>query len=458
MKPKIALVGRPNVGKSALFNRICQKRVTIVDEQEGITRDRIYAEADCFGQPFILIDTGGIDPLSDHLPFNRQIRAQAELAIQEADAVILVVDATVGPIPLDLEVARMLLKAKKPTILAVNKIDHSQQANQIHAFHNLGISEIMAVSAVQGFQIAELMQAALRFFPKTEEEEPLETPPPPKTIRIAIAGRPNVGKSTLLNQILGEERAIVSPTAGTTRDSIDVEISIDGQNYLLIDTAGIRRKKSEKEVVDKFAAIRTEEALERCDVCLLVLDSYEGITAQEKKIAGMIEELGKSCILLFNKWDLVKELKMEHALRGVREAVPFLTHCPTLFISAAQNRNLNKIFPAIQEAWHDRHKRIGTGMLNKFIESCLQKYHPPLITGKRLRIYYMTQVQTDPPKFVVFVNKPDLMIDTYKKYLINQFRETYRFSGCPLFFELRGKEKAETETELVSPFQQGLRP
>ncbi len=452
MKPKIALVGRPNVGKSALFNKICQKRVSIVDEQEGITRDRIYAEADCFGRPFLLIDTGGIDAQADHLPFNEEVRRQAQIAIEEADAVILVVDGQTGPLPLDLEVARLLLKHKKPAVLAVNKIDHLQQVPQIHAFHSLAISHLIAVSAVQGFQIAELIEETLGLLPQQEEEPTLPSEPiAPKSIRIAIAGRPNVGKSTLLNQLLGENRAIVSPVAGTTRDSIDVDISVDGQNYTLIDTAGIRRKKAEKEVVDKFAAIRTQEALERADICLLVLDSHEGITAQEKKIAGMIEELGKSCILIFNKWDLVKNLKMEHAMRGVREAVPFLTHCPTLFLSAKSGRNLDKIFPAVLEAWHDRHKRIGTGMLNKFIESCLQKYHPPLITGKRLRIYYMTQIQTDPPKFVVFVNKPDLMIDTYKKYLINQFRETYRFSGCPLFFELRGKEKQQTEETEASP-------
>jgi GTP-binding protein len=441
MQPKIALVGRPNVGKSALFNKICQRRVSIVDEQEGVTRDRVYAQADCFGRSFVLIDTGGIDATAE-LPFNDAVRQQAYIAIDEADVVILVVDGRIGPLDLDLEVARLLLKHKKPVVLAVNKIDHLDQVIQIHAFHSLGITNPIAVSATQGFQVAELMEAALAFLPQ-EEEQPIESEeqPPSCAIRIAIVGRPNVGKSTLLNQLLGEDRAIVSDVAGTTRDSIDASLTVAGQEYSLIDTAGIRRKKAEKDVVDKFAAVRTQEALERCDVCLLVLDSNEGITAQEKKIAGLIEELGKSCILIFNKWDVIKNLKMEHALRGVREAVPFLTHCPTLFISAQKGRNLEKIFPAVLEAWHDRRKRIGTGALNKFIESCLQKYHPPLITGKRLRIYYMTQIQIDPPKFVVFVNKPDLMIDTYKKYLINQFRDTYRFSGCPLFFELRGKEK-----------------
>jgi len=254
-------------------------------------------------------------------------------------------------------------------------------------------------------------------------------------------GRPNVGKSTLLNQLLHEERSIVSPIAGTTRDAIDAPLHRDGQDYLLIDTAGIRRKKAEKEVVDKFAAIRTDEAIERADVCLLMLDSFEGFTTQEKRIASEIEARGKSCILLFNKWDLVKNFKMEHALRGVREEIPFVTHCPLLFISATKGRNLDKIFPAVKEVYAERQKRITTGQLNKFIETCLQKYHPPLLNGRRLRIYYMTQVETNPPKFVLFVNKPTLMVEPYRKYLVNQFREMFNYSGCPLVLELRGKEK-----------------
>jgi GTP-binding protein len=263
-------------------------------------------------------------------------------------------------------------------------------------------------------------------------------------------GRPNVGKSTLLNQLLDDNRSIVSPIAGTTRDAIDAEISINGKTYLLIDTAGIRRKKAETEVVDKFAAIRTEEAIERADICLLVLDSYEGITGQEKRIANDIEAKGKSCIILFNKWDLVKNLKMEHAMRGVREAVPFLMHCPTIFLSALHNRNTDKIFPAIDEVMSERYRRITTGQLNKFIEECLHKYHPPYIVGKRLRIYYMTQIQAAPSKFVVFVNNPILMAESYRKYLINQFRKTYGFTGCPIFFELRGKSKRSVTHEATA--------
>lgn len=435
MLPKIALVGRPNVGKSALFNRICQKRISIVDEQEGITRDRLYAETDLFGRRFTLIDTGGID-FSGTIPFHEEVKLQAEIAIAEADAVILVVDGQAGPNSLDDEVAKMLLRSKKPVLAAINKIDRMGDETKIHSFHSLAIRDLIAVSALQGFQIAELLERALSFIPVKEEEDPS---PNPNAIRVAIVGRPNVGKSTLLNQILHEERSIVSPIAGTTRDSIDVEFNEGGQDYILIDTAGIRRKKAEKEVVDKFAAIRTDEAIERADVCLLILDSFEGFTTQEKRIAAEIEEKGKSCILVFNKWDLMKNFRMEHALRGVREEIPFLNHCPTLFICATEGRNLGKIFPEVKKVYEERKKRITTGMLNKFIEGCLQKYHPPLIIGKRLRIYYMTQVETNPPKFVLFVNNPTLMTEAYKKYLINQFREMHGFTGCPLILELRGK-------------------
>jgi GTPase len=435
MLPKIAIVGRPNVGKSALFNRICQKRLSIVDEAEGITRDRLYAQADLFGRPFLLIDTGGID-LSGKIPFAEEVKRQAEAAIEEADAILFVVDGQVGPTPLDEELAKRLRKGKKPVIVAVNKIDEWGEETQVAAFHRLGIAQVMGISALQGHQIAELLEAALA---PIEEEELAVERAATEAIKVAIVGRPNVGKSTLLNQLLSEERSIVSPVAGTTRDAIDVGFEHEGQKYLLIDTAGIRRKKSEKETVDKFAAIRTEEAVERADVCLLVLDAFEGFTAQERRIAAEIEAQGKSCILVFNKWDLIQNLRMEHALRGVREAAPFLAHCPTLFIEALHKRNLNKIFPLIREVYQQRFLRLTTGALNKFIEACLQKYHPPLIWGKRLRIYYLTQAEINPPKFVLFVNKPDLMTDTYKKFLINQLRDAFPFTGCPLLFELRGK-------------------
>lgn len=440
MLPKIALVGRPNVGKSALFNRICQKRVSIVDEQEGITRDRLHCEAELFGRKFLLIDTGGID-FSGKIPFAELVKKQAEVAIDEADAIILVVDGKAGINPYDMEVAKKLQKSKKPIFLAVNKIDTQKDDDKVYPFYTLGVSGVFGVSALQGNNIVELLETVLAQL-KEEEEEPQV---PEDTIRVAIVGRPNVGKSTLLNQLLKEKRSIVSPIAGTTRDAIDTLYENEGQKYLLIDTAGIRRKKAEKEVVDKFAAIRTEGAIRRADVCLLILDSFEGFTTQEMRIASDIEEMGKSCIILFNKWDLVKDLRMEHAARGVRESVPFLAHCPTVFMSALNNRNLEKVFPLIKEVYAARCQRIGTGVLNKFIGRCLQKCHPPMIQGRRLRIYYLSQTGTCPPRFVLFVNKPALMLGTYKKYLVNALRETFSFPGAPLIFDLRGKEKTTRE-------------
>lgn len=435
--PKLAIVGRPNVGKSALFNRICKQKIAIVDEAEGITRDRLYAEGELFGHPFMVIDTGGIDPRS-RIPFNEEIKRQAEIAIEEADAIIQVVDGVIGATELDKEVATILLKTKKPVCLAVNKIDNLSQVQLMHHFHSLGIKEIIPVSAAQGWQIAELLEAALKDLPPHLEEEELA-----ESIKIAIVGRPNVGKSSLVNFLLDEERCIVSPIPGTTRDSIDNSFTYEDQLYTLIDTAGIRRKGAEHEVVDKFAAIRTERAIERSDLCLLLLDVQEGMTAQDKKIANRIEEAGKGCIILLNKWDLVKGYRMEHCLRGIEEEVPFLKYCPKIFISAKTGRNIDKIFPMVEEVYENSMKRITTHQLNKFIGSALQRNHPPMIMGRRLRIYYMAQVDIQPPKFILFVNYPTLMTETYKKYLYNQFREVYAFTGVPLTLHLKGKEKRE---------------
>lgn len=441
MLPKIALVGRPNVGKSALFNRICQKRVSIVNEEEGVTRDRLYSKAEAFGKSFILVDTGGID-FANKIPFADKVKMQAEIAVFEADVIILVVDGRVGLNAYDEEVAKFLRRSKKPVFLAVNKLDNFEDQEKVAAFYPLGIENMFGVSAIQGNQIAELLEAALKEAEETEEEEVDDF------INVSIVGRANVGKSTLLNQMTGESRSIVSPIPGTTRDAIDTPLEVNGVKYRLIDTAGIRRKKAEKEVVDKFAAIRTEEAIARADVCLLVLDSFDGFTAQEMRIASMIEEAGKSCILLFNKWDLISDVRMEHAHRGVREHAPFLNHCPAVFMSAEMGRNVEKILPLVQEAYLARQKRITTGQLNKFVERAMQKYHPPMITGKRLRIYYLSQTQINPPRFVLFVNKPDLLTDAYRKYLINQLRNHFSFPGCPLVFDLKGKGKQSVEERL----------
>lgn len=438
---KLALVGRPNVGKSALFNRICKKRISIVDEAEGITRDRLYADADFFGQQFEIIDTGGINPDSG-VPFQEEIRRQTEIAIEEADVIAMVVDVTVGITLFDEYVARLLLRKGKPVVLAVNKVDDLAKLDLMYPFYSLGIPKMIGVSATQSFQIAELLEACFSDieFPEAEEANP-------SSIHVAIVGRANVGKSTIVNHLIDENRCVVSPIAGTTRDSIDIDIDVDGTIMTLIDTAGIRRKKAEKEVVDKFAAVRTERAIERADVCVLVVDAERGMTIQEKRIAREIEEEGKGCILLFNKWDLVKGFRMEHCMKSFEIDTPFLMHCPMLFVSGLTGRNLEQLFPKIKEVHEQQQRRVTTGQLNKFIEKAVQKCHPPMIDGKRLRIFYLAQVDIQPPRFVVFVNHADLMTETYKKYLINQFRETYGFTGAPIKFFLKGRKTKEQKEE-----------
>lgn len=436
--PKLAIVGRPNVGKSALFNRITGKRISIVDEAEGITRDRLYAGAEFFGFPFEVIDTGGINPRSA-AQFNEEIKRQAEIAIEEADSIVMVVDSLVGITDLDQEIALILLRTKKPLCLAVNKIDDISQESLMHQFHRLGITRMVSVSAAQNWHIAELLETAFQDFSLERTEELRDE----GLIHIAIIGRPNVGKSSLVNYLLDENRCIVSPIPGTTRDSVDISFISGDDRYMLIDTAGIRRKHAEHDVVDKFAAIRTERAIERADICLLMLDAQEGMTTQEKRIANMIEEAGKGCILLSNKWDLVKGFRMEHCLKEVEEDASFLKHCPKIFISAKTGRNVEKIFPTIKQVYLDSQLRIGTHQLNKFIGAALQRNHPPMVMGKRLRIYYMAQVAIQPPKFILFVNHPHLMTESYRKYLYNQFRETYHFTGVPITLHLKGKQKRE---------------
>jgi len=435
MKTKIALIGRPNVGKSALFNRIAKKRIAIVDEMEGVTRDRLYAEADLFGRPFEIIDTGGIDE-SSTIPFAEEVKLQAKVAIEEADSLIMVVDSRIGLTNLDKNVAQILLKSGKLLTLAVNKMDN-EDPSILAPFYALGIERMIPVSAIQGNNIVEMLQIALEPCPIVDGEDDA------KGIKVAIVGRPNVGKSTLINTLLDESRCVVSPIAGTTRDSIDVAVEFGGETFTFIDTAGIRRKKSEPEVVDKFAAIRTERAIERADVCIFMLDSQEGMTSQEKRIANSIEAKGKGCIIFLNKWDLVKGFRMEHCKKSLEIEASFINYCPTLFGSALTGRKIDELFPLIQEVYENLTKRISTGQLNKFIERVMHKVHPPMLRGKRLRIYYMAQVDSAPPRFVFFVNQIDLLGDTYKKYLINQFRKTYQYTGVPLTFYLKGKKRQD---------------
>lgn len=439
--PLVAIVGRPNVGKSALFNTICRKRVAIVDEAEGITRDRLYYDSELFGRPFRLVDTGGIDSRSK-APFNELVKKQAEAAIEEADSLIMVVDVRSGVTSLDRELASILLKTEKPVVLAVNKIDSQAQETEIYPFLQLGFQKVIGVSALHQFQIAELCEEALAPFPAdedihTEEEGPL---------KIAILGRPNVGKSSLINRLLAEERCIVSPIAGTTRDSIDTDLIVGDRTYTLIDTAGIRRKGGEKEVVDKFAAIRTERAIARCDICILILSADEGITDQDKQIAQTIEESGKGCILLLNKWDLIKGVQMEPVHRDLNEALPFFQHTPKLCISATTGRNCEaeKIAELIDTVHENLIFRIPTGELNRLIAQAIASHPPAMMQGgKRLHIYYATQAGTQPPEIVLFVNNKTLLQQSYLRYIQNEIRKVHPFTGCPLRLTVKQKKKPD---------------
>lgn len=431
--PKVAIVGRPNVGKSALFNRILGRRIAIVDEAEGVTRDRIEHPCDQLGHHFTLIDTGGIDPRSDD-PFSGGIRSQSYAGIEEACLVVLVVDGKVGITELDLSLARELLKSGKPLALAVNKMDRSSDALKMWAFDKLGITASFSVSAVHGRGVMDLIEWICGRLPELSDENE-----PSHSTRLAIVGRANVGKSTLLNVITQRERSLVSDLAGTTRDSIDCALDVEGEPYTLIDTAGIRRVPKQKDVIEKFAHIRTERALERCDIALLVLDTLEGMTTQEKRIAASIEEKGRGCMLFLNKWDLARGMRMEHAIKALELEASFLRHCPIIVGSALQGRKVMDIFGWAKKIMQARAVRIGTSKLNSFVEKSIQLNHPPAIRGKRLRIYYLTQSDVNPPTFILFVNYKELLAESWKRYLINRFREEFGFIGLPVRFQVRDK-------------------
>jgi GTP-binding protein len=442
-RPTLAIVGRPNVGKSALFNRIAKKRIAIVDEEEGVTRDRLVADVEACDFKFRLIDTGGIDPYSSD-KFKNEITAQAHIAIEEADTIVMVVDGRIGVTALDEELARFLLRSQKPLTLAVSKMDTFEHDHLIHKFHKLGIKNIVGVSSTHNINIDTLLETAWEGFKFPEAEEYSSA------VKIAIVGKPNVGKSTLINTLLDESRLVVSPIPGTTRDTIDLPLTFQGKEYVLMDTAGVRRKRAEKSTVEKFAYLRTLDAIERADVAVLMLDATDGIKEMDKRLLKDIEEAGRGCVIVFNKWDMIKGYRMEHCLTALHELSPFLKHVPMLFISAKNNRNLDKIFPEIDKVVEARGKRLTTGELNKFLERAMQLNHPPSIQGKRLRIYYITQIAVSPPRFILFVNVPKLMAPSYRKYLINQFREHFGFPGVPLVFYLRGKKKMD-RTKLKTP-------
>ena len=439
-KPLVAVVGRPNVGKSTFFNKIVGRRVAIVEDTPGVTRDRIYAEAEWSGVHFALIDTGGIEPDSKDIILS-QMRHQAEVAMDMADVILFMTDGKEGVTASDREVASMLMKTGKKVILAVNKVDKSKLPDDFYDFYELGIGEPIPISAANMLNLGDLLDEIVESFPEgagTEDED---------TINIAVIGKPNVGKSSLINRLLGEDRVIVSPIAGTTRDSIDPPFEWNGEKYLLIDTAGIRRKSKVNEDIEKFSVIRAVAAIERCDVCLLVIDACEGITEQDKKIAGIAHEAGKGIVIVVNKWDLIDKdtNTMNDFRKDIKKELTFMSYAPSVFISALTGQRAQSVIEMAKYVAENRAMRVPTGQLNSLVTDAVMMRQPPSDKGKRLKIYYVTQVGVKPPLFSFKVNSRPLMHFSYARYLENKIREGFGFEGTSLKFVFR--EKGEKEDE-----------
>jgi len=439
-KPVVAIVGRPNVGKSTFFNYVIGKRISIVDDTPGITRDRIYGEAEWRSRKFTLIDTGGIEPYASD-SILKQMRMQAELAIDMADVILLMVDAKDGLTASDSEVANMLRKTSKPVIIAVNKVDNiGEPPAEIYEFYNLGLGEVFPISSSHGLGIGELLDEVYKYFPEETDEDEDE-----EVIKVAVVGKPNTGKSSLVNRILNEERVIVSDIPGTTRDAIDTFTEIDGQKYIFIDTAGIRRKSRVSENIERYSNIRAWSAIDRADVCLIMIDSTQGDTEQDTKIAGYAHEAGKASIIVVNKWDLIeKETGTYESFReSIKERFSFMDYAPIEFISAKTGQRVNKLFPMIQEVYRQASKRVPTGMLNDVINDAVAMVQPPSDKGKQLRIYYTTQVSVKPPTFLIFVNDAELMHFSYLRYIENSLRSSFGFEGTPLRLITRERDKKD---------------
>ncbi len=434
-KPVVAIVGRPNVGKSTIFNRIVGQRVAIVEDTPGVTRDRIYGEAEWLDHSFSVIDTGGIE-FEDTEDILKQVKQQAELAIDEATVIIFVVDGKAGLTHSDREVAQMLFRSKKPAVLAVNKIDHPDHMVDVYDFYSIGLDEPVAVSGAHGIGFGDLLDQVVKHFPSYEEEEYEED-----VIKVAVIGRPNVGKSSLINAILGEERVIVSNVAGTTRDAIDTPFETEEQKYVLIDTAGMRKRGKVYEKTEKYSVIRAMRAIERSDVVLVVLDGKQGIAEQDKKIAGYAHEAGRGIIIVVNKWDIVEkdDKTMQRMTREIRDHFAFLDYAPVQFVSAKTGRRVQQLLPRVSIVAEQHAMRIQTSILNEVISDALVMTPPPSDKGRRLKVHYVTQVSVRPPTFVIFVNDPELMHFSYLRYLENKIREAFVFEGTPLRFFVRRK-------------------
>ncbi|MCI2056877.1 MAG: ribosome biogenesis GTPase Der [Oscillibacter sp.] len=440
MKPIVAIVGRPNVGKSMLFNKLIGQRLSIVEDTPGVTRDRIYGETDWCGRSFTLIDTGGIEPRTDDqiLSFMRE---QAQIAIDHATVIVFLTDIRTGVTASDHEVANMLLRCGKPIVLAVNKMDSTGTPDpEFYEFYNLGLGDPIAVSAVHGHGTGDLLDACIRYFPPDDGEEDDDD-----TIKVALIGKPNVGKSSLVNQILGENRVIVSDVAGTTRDAIDSKFTNEKGSFLLIDTAGMRRKSKVAEDIEKYSVLRATMAIERADVCLILIDAQEGVTEQDTKVAGLAHEAGKACIIVVNKWDLIdKDNKtMANMTDDVRRDLSFMSYAPILFISALTGQRVDKLFDLIVTVSNQASLRITTGMLNNVLADAQTRVQPPTDKGRRLKIYYMTQVGIRPPHFVVFCNDARLFHFSYQRYLENSIRNTFGLIGTPIVLSIRQKGDKE---------------
>ena len=439
-KPLVAIVGRPNVGKSLLFNRLCGKRLSIVEDTPGVTRDRLYAECEWAGRKFDIVDTGGIEPRTDNeiLLFMRE---QANIAINAADVIVLVTEIGTGVTAADKDVANMLLRSKKPVVLVVNKMDNpAREDGAIYEFYSLGLGDPIPVSAVHGHGTGDMLDECLKYFPP-EEAEAVED----DRIRVAIIGKPNVGKSSLTNLIAGQQRVIVSDVAGTTRDAVDMDIDNEFGKYTFIDTAGIRRKSKVDDRIEKFSVMRAQLAIERADVCLIMIDAREGVTEQDTKIAGLAHEAGKASIVIVNKWDLVEKETgtMEKMRKRVMQDLSFMSYAPVLFISAVTGQRVQRIFELINFVNDQSAMRITTGMLNNVLADAQARVQPPSDKGRRLKIYYMTQTGIKPPNFVVFCNSRELFHFSYQRYLENQIRATFGLEGTPIRMVIRQKGDKE---------------
>ena len=439
-KPIVAIVGRPNVGKSMLFNRLAGQRLSIVEDTPGVTRDRLYAPCEWGGRTFTIVDTGGIEPNTDSeiLQF---MRDQAELAIQTATVIVLVCDIRTGVTAADQDVANMLLRSKKPVVLAVNKADSTGEPDPVfYEFYNLGLGDPIAVSAVHGHGTGDLLEECLKYFTPEDEEDGEDD-----VIKVAVIGKPNAGKSSLINRILGEERVIVSDMAGTTRDAVDSYFENEKGKYLFIDTAGMRKKSKVVDRVEKFSVLRATMAIDRADVCLIMIDANDGVTEQDTKVAGLAHEAGKACIIVVNKWDIVEkdDKTMDRMRQAIRADLSYMTYAPIVFISALTGQRVDRLFELINYVNDQATLRIKTGVLNSLLADATTRVQPPTDKGRRLKIYYMTQIGVKPPHFVCFCNDAKLFHFSYQRYLENQIRATFGLEGTPIRLTIRQKSDKE---------------